>query len=134
VPAPVSSFIPTANALTDHDVHPGMEVPVAVWEVLSTIPDARSRQGSRHDLAPVIVIALAAVLAGQRILAAIAEWAADLPAWVRPRRREVPVEPGLPLRTHQGIGHNDGVGLRFHAEEVGLPDVLNRPDSTHNGQ
>ena len=59
MPAPVSAFIPTANALTDHDVHPGMEVPVAVWEVLSTIPDARSRQGSRHDLAPVIVIALA---------------------------------------------------------------------------
>ena len=72
---------PDSRRPVRHDIHPGVEVPVAVWEVLSTIPDTRSRQGRRHDLATVDVIALAAVLAGQRTLAAIAEWAADLPAW-----------------------------------------------------
>jgi predicted transposase YbfD/YdcC len=60
-------------------------VPVAVWEVLSTIPDERGRRGRRHDLASVLVVAVAAVLAGARSLVGIADWAGDLPAWVRPR-------------------------------------------------
>lgn len=85
MPATVSSLIPTAEALSAHDVRPAMAVPVAVWEVLSTIPDPRSRQGRRHELPTVVVVALAAVLAGQRTQAAIAEWAADLPDWARPR-------------------------------------------------
>ncbi|CCH79216.1 transposase (fragment) [Nostocoides japonicum T1-X7] len=85
VPAPVSSLIPVADALTAGDVRPGQDVPVAVWQVLSTVEDPRRRRGRRHRLATVLVVALAAVLAGQRSLAGIAEWAADLPRWARPR-------------------------------------------------
>lgn len=85
MPAPVSSLIPVADVLQARQVHPGQVVPVAVWEVLSTVPDGRGRRGRRHELATVLVVAVAAVLAGSRSLAAIADWAADLPDWVRPR-------------------------------------------------
>lgn len=85
MPAPVSSLIPFATDLAAHEVRSGQNIPVAVWEVLSTIPDGRGRRGRRHELATVLVVAVAAVLAGARSLAAIAEWAADLPDWVRPR-------------------------------------------------
>lgn len=85
MPAPVSSLIPFADDLAAHEVRAGQKVPVAVWGVLSTIPDERGRRGRRHELATVLVVAVAAVLAGARSLAAIAEWAADLPDWVRPR-------------------------------------------------
>ena len=85
MPAPVSSLIPVAYALRDHDVLAGTEVPVAVWDVLTTIPDERGRRGRRHELATVLVVAIAAVLAGSRSLAAMARWATDLPVWARPR-------------------------------------------------
>lgn len=85
MPAPVSSLILVADALAARAVRPGQQVPVAVWEVLSTIPDGRGRRGRRHELATVLVVAVAAVLAGSRSLAAIAGWATDLPEWVRPR-------------------------------------------------
>ena len=39
VPAPVSSLIPVADALTARRVLAGQDVPVAVWDVLSTITD-----------------------------------------------------------------------------------------------
>jgi predicted transposase YbfD/YdcC len=61
------------------------DVPVAVWEVLSTVTDPRGRRGRRHQLATVLVVALSAVTAGARSLAAIADWAADLPRWAWPR-------------------------------------------------
>ncbi len=44
--------------------------------------DAASR---RAALATVLVVAVAAVVAGSRSLAGIAGWAGDLPCWVRPR-------------------------------------------------
>ena len=85
MPAPVSSLIPAIHALTAGDVRAGQQVPVAVWDVLTTLEDARARRGRRHELATVLLVALAAVLAGARSIAGIAGWAADLPAWVRPR-------------------------------------------------
>lgn len=60
-------------------------MPVAVWDVLSTITDARHRRGRRHELATVLVLAVGAVVAGARTLASIAGWAADLPVGARPR-------------------------------------------------
>ncbi len=85
MPAPVSSLIPVADALRVRQVVAGAGVPVAVWDVLSTITDERGRRGRRHELATVLVVAVAAVVAGACSLAAIAGWAADLPGWVRPR-------------------------------------------------
>ncbi len=82
MPAPVSSLIPVAEALTTRPLMAGHDVPVAVWEVLSTITDERDPRGRRHELATVLV---AAVAAGSRSLAGIAGWAADLPRWTRPR-------------------------------------------------
>ena len=85
MPAPVSSLIRTVDAVIGGDPLTSRVVPVAVWEVLSTVPDPRQARGRRHDLASVLLIALAAVLAGSRSLAAIAEWAKDVPRWAWPR-------------------------------------------------
>ncbi|WP_258017448.1 transposase family protein [Streptomyces noursei] len=51
-------------------------------EWLEVIPDPRGSHGVRHVLVVVLVIAACAVLAGSRSLAAIGEWAADLPQHV----------------------------------------------------
>lgn len=85
MPAPVSSLIPIADALSGCDVRAGQDVPVGVWEVLSTLEDHRDRRGRRHELATVLVTAVAAVLAGARSLAGIAGWGTDVPGWARPR-------------------------------------------------
>ncbi len=85
MPAPVSSLIRAADALAGGEVGPVHDVPVAVWDVLSTIIDGRHRRGRRHELATVLVLSVAAVVAGARTLASIAGWAADLPVWARPR-------------------------------------------------
>jgi predicted transposase YbfD/YdcC len=44
---------------------------------LAQLPDPRQRRGRRHLLVGVLGVAVAAVLAGARSLAAIGEWAAD---------------------------------------------------------
>ena len=79
MPASVSLLIPTARVLFDEQARADRDVPVQVWQVLSTVPDLRGRRGRRHELATVLVVALAAVAAGARSLAGIADWAADLP-------------------------------------------------------
>jgi hypothetical protein len=50
---------------------------------LATIPDPRARAGRRHALVAILALAAAAVLAGARSFAAIAEWAADAPPAIR---------------------------------------------------
>ena len=44
---------------------------------LGQVPDPRARRGVRHTLVSVLALAAAAVIAGRRSYAAIAEWAAD---------------------------------------------------------
>jgi DDE_Tnp_1-associated len=50
---------------------------------LSAIPGPRACSGRRHPLIAILALAAAAVLAGARSFAAIAEWAADAPQPVR---------------------------------------------------
>src|SRR6266545_6194820 len=73
--------IPIPAPVTDPD-HAGplalRECP-GLLERLARIPDPRDRRGRGHTLASVLAISAAAVLAGARSVAAIAEWAADAP-------------------------------------------------------
>jgi predicted transposase YbfD/YdcC len=51
-------------------------------DYLAQIADPRHRRGRRHALTTVLAVAVAAVLAGARSLAAIGEWASDAPCQV----------------------------------------------------
>jgi predicted transposase YbfD/YdcC len=85
VPADPSSPIPAA--LT-HLTHAGprqlqdAETP-HLLAYLAAVPDPRATRGRRHPLVAILATAAAAVLAGARSIAAIAEWAADAPQPVR---------------------------------------------------
>jgi DDE family transposase len=48
----------------------------ACWKRSGQVPDPRDPRGRRYRLAPMLAIAVCAVLAGARSYAAIAEWAA----------------------------------------------------------
>jgi hypothetical protein len=48
-------------------------------DALAAVPDPRHRRGVRYPFAPLLSVALCAMLAGARSFAAIAEWVADLP-------------------------------------------------------
>ncbi|HEY4790078.1 MAG TPA: ISAs1 family transposase, partial [Actinomycetes bacterium] len=83
VPADPSSPIPPALAqLTHADLLQQAETP-HLLAYLATVTDPRTRAGRRHPLAAILVLAAAAVVAGARSIAAIAEWAADAPQPVR---------------------------------------------------
>jgi predicted transposase YbfD/YdcC len=62
---------------------------------LAQLADPRQRRGRRHTLGAVLAVAVAAVLAGARSLAAIGEWAADAPG---------PVLAALGVRHHPLTG------------------------------
>jgi predicted transposase YbfD/YdcC len=60
---------------------PACPVP-GLREFLAGVPDPRDPRGVRHSLASILLISVAAVLAGARSFAAIGEWAADAPPGV----------------------------------------------------
>lgn len=67
------------RAATSADPDHTTLVPAGLLPVLGQVADPRKRRGVRHRLATVLVVAVAATLAGARSFTAIAEWAADLP-------------------------------------------------------
>jgi predicted transposase YbfD/YdcC len=50
-----------------------------VLDLFKTVPDPRGRRGRRHDLAVVLAVGLAAVIAGAKSFVAIGEWVAHQP-------------------------------------------------------
>jgi DDE_Tnp_1-associated len=79
VPACSSSPIP---AVAQRLVAPAALAPNQCRDLLgylAQIADPRHRRGRRHPLSTVLAVAVAAVLAGARSLAAIGEWASDAP-------------------------------------------------------
>ena len=46
-------------------------------DLLSQVPDPRKRRGRRHQLAGLLAVGVAAVIAGSRSFAAIGQWAED---------------------------------------------------------
>src|SRR4051812_3912985 len=61
---------------------PGADQRASLIEALKAVPDRRDPRGVVHALAGVLATATAAVLAGARSAAAVAEWAADAPQHV----------------------------------------------------
>lgn len=55
----------------------------SLLEALARVPDPRCRRGIRHRFTPLLAASVAAMLAGARSFAAIAEWVADLPPAAR---------------------------------------------------
>ena len=83
MPADLSSPIPSGLTVLGHaDPFRPAETP-HLLAYLATVTDPRTRTGRRHPLVAILVLAAAAVLAGARSIAAIAEWAADAPQPVR---------------------------------------------------
>jgi predicted transposase YbfD/YdcC len=86
---------------------------------LATITDPRQRRGRRHALVGVLGVAVCAVLAGARSLAAIGEWAADAPG---------PVLAALGVRRHPLTGAFTPPAEATVRRVLGLidPDALDR--------
>jgi predicted transposase YbfD/YdcC len=79
VPAPTSSRIPTAAKQQDGPVALAPAQCRDLLGYLAQVADPRQRRGRRHALGVVLAVAVAAVLAGAKSLAAIGESAADAP-------------------------------------------------------
>jgi predicted transposase YbfD/YdcC len=103
VPADRSSPIPAALTQLAHSDPRRLQDAEAphLLAYLAAVPDPRATRGRRHPLAAILGLAAAAVLAGARSIAAIAEWATDAPQEVRaalgarrhaPGHRSVPAE------------------------------------------
>jgi predicted transposase YbfD/YdcC len=101
VPADPSSPIPTALAHLTHADPLQLQDADAphLLAYLAAVPDPRAARGRRHSLVAILAMAAAAVLAGVRSIAAIAEWAADAPPPVRAAlgaRRDAPEHFAVP--------------------------------------
>jgi predicted transposase YbfD/YdcC len=85
VPADPSSPIPAALTQLTHTNPRQLKDTEAphLLAYLASVPDPRAARGRRHPLVAILALAAAAVLAGARSIAAIAEWAADTPQPVR---------------------------------------------------
>lgn len=68
----LAAFIDELSGLEPVDIDPGLVLPV-----LCKLPDPRKKRGVRHRFAHLLVIMVCAVIAGQKTLVEIAEWAAD---------------------------------------------------------
>jgi hypothetical protein len=99
VPAGPSFPIPPGLAPLG-DASPLQEAePPHLLAYLAAIPDPRSALGRRHPLVAILALAAAAVLAGARSFAAVAEWATDAPQPVRAAlgaRRDAPDHWAVP--------------------------------------
>ena len=99
MPADPSSPIPPGLAPL-RDASPLQQAePPHLLAYLATIPDPRARAGRRHPLVAILALAAAAVLAGARSFAAIAEWATDAPQPIRAAlgaRRDTPDHWAVP--------------------------------------
>jgi DDE_Tnp_1-associated len=91
VPAAASSRIPAAAKRLDTPIALAPDQCRSLLDDPSQIADPRHRRGRRHALATVLAVAVAAILAGAKSLAAIDEWAADAPG---------PVLAALGVRLH----------------------------------
>jgi predicted transposase YbfD/YdcC len=99
VPADESSPIPAALAHLTHADPLQDSEPPHLLAYLASVPDPRATRGRRHPLVAILGLAAAAVLAGARSIAAIAEWAADAPQPVRAAlgaRRDAPDHFAVP--------------------------------------
>jgi DDE_Tnp_1-associated/Transposase DDE domain len=101
VPAEPSSPIPAGLAHLTHADPPPLQDADAphLLAYLAAVPDPRAARGRRYRLVAILGLAAAAVLAGARSIAAIAEWAADAPQPVRAAlgaRRDAPDHLAVP--------------------------------------
>jgi hypothetical protein len=75
----------SSSPATAVSVEPGALTRPGLPELLGQVTDPRARRGVRHRFAPILAVALAAVLAGARSFTAIGEWVADADAGVLAR-------------------------------------------------
>jgi hypothetical protein len=102
-PRPDRTAVPACSSSPVAAVAQRLAVPAALapdqgqdlLDHFAQLADPRQRRGRRHTLGAVLAVAVAAVLAGARSLAAIGEWAADAPG---------PVLAALGVRRHPLTG------------------------------